>query len=365
MMDTYGALCVNDTTSAPADTSADNIPAKAGHTGEDVNWNRRLSAFRQADNRRAIFELTLTLALFALFWGAALFLYQYSLLATFAAIVGGGFMMVRLFIVQHDCGHGAFFTSQTANDWTGRVLGVLTVTAYDYWRYLHALHHASHGNLDKRGFGDVDTLTVEEYQALSKAGRLKYRLYRNPFILLVLAPAYLFFLRYRIPVGMMKRGVMPWASTMLTNLAIVVTFGLMMWLVGPLAFAVVHGSIILVGASLGVWLFFVQHQFDETQWYRQNEWKRAEAALNGSSYLALPAPLMWATGYIGIHHVHHINSIIPFYRLNSVIAEYPELKSIGRLTAWDSFRGMPLALWDEKARKLVSFRQAKTIMAAA
>ncbi len=365
MMDTSSALCVNDTTSTLTDTSVDSSATRSDGAAAKVNWNQRLSAFRQADNRRAVFELVLTLGLFATFWGAALFLYQYSLIAALPAIVCGGFMMVRLFIIQHDCGHGAFFTSQTANDWTGRVLGVLTVTAYDYWRYLHALHHASHGNLDKRGFGDVDTLTVEEYQALSKSGRLKYRLYRNPFILLVLAPAYLFFLRYRVPVGMMNRGVLPWASTMFTNLAILLVFGAMIWLVGPLAFAVVHGSIILIGASLGVWLFFVQHQFDETQWYRQNEWKRAEAALNGSSYLALPAPLMWATGYIGIHHVHHINSIIPFYRLNSVIAKYPELKSIGRLTAWDSFKGMPLALWDEKARKLVSFRQAKAIMAVA
>lgn len=359
MTDTLTALGVNNTHGKAGDLVVRGSSSENAGETEPVNWNQRLSAFKNADNLRAAFELVLTLGLFAAFWTAALLIYQVSIVAAFAAIIPAGFMMVRLFIIQHDCGHGAFFSSQAANDWTGRALGVLTVTAYDYWRHLHALHHASHGNLDKRGFGDVDTLTVEEYHTLSKWGQFKYRLYRNPVILLLLAPAYLFFLRYRIPVGMMNRGVMPWASTMLTNIAILVTFGLMIWLVGFWAFAIIHTSIILIGASLGVWLFFVQHQFDETQWYRKEEWKRADAALNGSSYLALPAPLMWATGYIGIHHVHHINSIIPFYRLNAVISRYPELKSIGRLSAWDSFKGMPLALWDEQSRKLVSFRQAR------
>ena len=337
----------------------------AGSSGaipsEPVNWNRRLSAFKHANNARAAFELILTLGLFGAFWAAAFALYQISIAAAFLAIVPAGLMMVRLFIVQHDCGHGAFFSSQRLNDWTGRALGILTVTAYDYWRYLHAMHHASHGNLDKRGFGDVDTLTVEEYRNLPRQQQIAYRLYRNPLVMLFLAPAYLFLLRYRIPVGMMNRGAMPWISTMATNLGILAVFAGMIWLTGFWPFLIIQGSVILIGASVGVWLFFVQHQFDETHWYRKEEWKRADAALNGSSYLALPSPLMWATGYIGIHHVHHMNSVIPFYRLNSVLRRYPELKSIGRLTAFDSFRGMPLALWDEQKRKLVSFRAVRAV----
>ena len=177
--------------------------------------------------------------------------------------------LVRLFMIQHDCGHGAFFRHRRANDWVGRVIGVLTLTPYDFWRRTHALHHASSGNLDRRGIGDVDTLTVREYLALSRWGRLRYRLYRHPLVMFGIGPAYLFMLQHRLPVGLMRQGWRPWLSTMATNLAIAVIVATLIWLIGVKPFLLVHLPIMLLAASVGVWLFYVQHQFEQTTWARQ------------------------------------------------------------------------------------------------
>ena len=221
----------------------------------------------------------------------------------------------------------------------------------------HATHHATTGNLDRRGTGDLDTLTVREYRALSWWGRLKYRLYRHPLIMFGVGPAYLFLLQQRLPVGLMRNGWQPWASTMATNLAIAVIVATLTWFIGIKAILLVHLPTIVLAATAGVWLFYVQHQFEHTMWDRDENWNLHQAALHGSSHYELPALLRWFTANIGIHHVHHLSSRIPYYRLPRVLRDYPELRDVGRITLLQSFACVRLVLWDEAQRRLVSFRE--------
>ncbi len=322
-------------------------------------WTKLLASYRQPSTRRSIVEIAITIvplaALWVLAWLSLDIGYWLALPLTLAS---AGFL-VRLFAIQHDCSHGAFFRHRLANDWFGRVAGVLTFTPYGVWRHAHATHHASTGNLDRRGMGDVDTLTVGEYHARSFWGRLRYRLYRHPLVMFGLGPAYLFLLQYRLPVGMMRNGWRPWASSMTTNLAIAVVIALLMWLIGVKAFLLVHLPSLLLAASVGVWMFYVQHQFEQTTWASDREWNLHDAALHGSSHYDLPAFLHWFTANIGIHHVHHLNSRIPYYRLQRVLRDHPELRDVGRLTLLQSFRCVRLVLWDETQGRLVSFREAR------
>ena len=322
-------------------------------------WTRILARYREPNGGRSIVELAITAGAltlsWVLMWKALDVGYWLCLLL---AVPTAGFL-VRLFMIQHDCGHGAFFRHRFANDWLGRVLGVLTFTPYDFWRRTHALHHASSGNLERRGIGDIETLTVREYLALPGWRRLGYRLYRHPVVMFGVGPAYLFILQFRLPVGLMRGGWMPWVSTMATNLAIAVAVAAMMWLVGIGPFLLVHLPIIMIGASIGVWLFYVQHQFEDTFWAESQTWNLHEAALHGSSYYDLPAILRWFTANIGVHHVHHLCSKIPYYRLPSVLHDYPELGRVGRLTLTESFRCVRLVLWDESQQRLISFREMR------
>jgi omega-6 fatty acid desaturase (delta-12 desaturase) len=233
------------------------------------------------------------------------------------------------------------------------------VTPYDFWRRTHAIHHSTCGNLDRRGIGDVDTLTVNEYLARSRWGQFKYRVYRSPLVLFGVGPAYLFILQQRLPVGLMRNGWQPWGSTQATNAAIVAIAAGLIWLVGVEAFFLVHLPIVAIAASIGVWLFYVQHQFEDTFWSTAPGWDLHEAALRGSSHYDLPKPLRWLTANIGIHHVHHLHVRIPYYRLPKVLRDYPDLGRIGRITLLDSLRSVRLVLWDESRQKLVSFREAR------
>jgi len=278
-------------------------------------------------------------------------------------VPAAGFL-VRLFMIQHDCGHGAFFRQREANDWVGRVISVLTLTPYDFWRRTHAMHHASSGNLDHRGTGDIDMLTVREYLALPRREQLLYRLYRHPLVLFGVGPVYNFLLRQRLPFGLMRDGWQPWVSTMGTNIAIAALVAVMMWLVGVRPFLLVHLPITFLGAAIGVWLFYVQHQFEETFWARNENWNFQEAALHGSSHYDLPGVLRWFTANIGVHHIHHLCARIPYYRLPGVLRDHPHLAAIGRLTLWDSLKCVRMALWDEEQRRGVSFREIGAVTRA-
>jgi acyl-lipid omega-6 desaturase (Delta-12 desaturase) len=295
-------------------------------------------------------------------WGVHRWVLMWAALSTgywvglLLAVPAAGFL-VRLFMIQHDCGHGSFFRRRRANDWVGRVIGVLTLTPYDFWRHSHALHHANSGNLDHRGFGDVDTLTVREFLALSRWHKLMYRLYRNPIVMFGVGPMYLFVLQHRLPVGLMRSGWHFWLSTMATNLGIAVLAATMVWLVGLGPFLLVQLPITLLAGSIGVWLFYIQHQFEDTFWARDEGWNFHEAALHGSSHYELPSVLRWFTANIGVHHVHHLCSRIPYYRLPRVLRDHPELAAVGRLTLRESLRCVRMVLWDEGRRRLISFRE--------
>lgn len=321
-------------------------------------WSKRLAPYRRVSNTRAFIELGLTLALYAAAWVLSYFAYTtVGLIGSLVIAIPAGALLVRLFTLQHDCGHGSLFTSNALNNWVGRFLSVFTVTPYDSWRDSHARHHAGSGNLEKRGFGDIETKTVEEFKSLSKWNQLVYRVYRHPMFLFGVGPAFMYFIRHRVPMAPTFERTF-WFSTMMTNIAIAAVFFVMMVWVGVGAFLWIHLPMILVGASIGMWLFYVQHQFEETTWSTPPDWMREEAALHGSSFYDLPKPLMWISGNIGIHHVHHLNSRIPFHQLPKVMKDFPELKKLGRITFWQSLKTINLALWDEKKRKLVSFREA-------
>jgi acyl-lipid omega-6 desaturase (Delta-12 desaturase) len=323
------------------------------------DWVRMLARYRTPSAARSIVELIVTagslILLWSLMWTTLDLGYWFGLLL---ALPAAGFL-VRLFMIQHDCGHGAFFHRRSTNDWVGRLIGVLTLTPYDYWRRKHAIHHATAGNLERRGIGDVGTLTVHEYLARSRWGRLRYRLYRHPLVMFGLGPAYLFILEHRLPVDLMRHGWMPWLSTMATNVAIAALVAMMIWLVGVGPFLLVHLPVMLIAASVGVWLFYVQHQFEHTVWAHDGTWNLQEVALRGSSHYALPSLLRWFTANIGVHHIHHLCSRIPFYRLPRVLHDHPDLDGIGRLTLLQSLGCVRLVLWDEDRQRLVSFREAR------
>lgn len=318
-----------------------------------------LAPYQHSNNVRGVFELLITALPFIGLWTLMWAVHDTSLvLMLLLSIPTAGFLM-RLFMIQHDCGHGSFFSSKKANNWVGRILGVITFTPYAFWKRTHALHHASSGCLDRRGHGDIDTLTVNEYRARSKWGRLHYRIYRHPLVMLGIGPAYLFLFQHRLPVGLMRRGWRPWISAMGTNLAIVLLAGSLIWLIGLKAFLIVHTPVLMIAGSGGVWLFFVQHQFEGTTWNRTKDWNWHEAALKGSSHYDLPLLLRWMTANIGIHHIHHLSSRIPYYRLATVLRDRPELRDLGRLTIRESLPCIKLALWDEAQHRLISFRDAK------
>lgn len=329
------------------------------------SWISALAKFRNISASRSSVEIAITVIPFIALWGitAALVVHGYWL-GLILTVPAAGFL-VRLFILQHDCGHGNLYARRSVNDWIGRFIGVLTFTPYDYWRRTHAIHHASAGNLDRRGVGDVDTLTVREYRALSRWRRMRYWLYRHPVVMFGLGPAWLFVAQYRLPCGLMRSGLQPWVSTIATNLGIAVPFAVMIWLVGTSTFFLVQVPITLMAASAGVWLFYIQHQFEETHWSEENDWDFQHAALTGSSHYDLPPLLRWFSGNIGIHHVHHLAPKIPFYRLSEVLKEHPELRNVSRLTLRKSLGCVKLVLWDENTRRLVSFRDERQSRLAA
>jgi acyl-lipid omega-6 desaturase (Delta-12 desaturase) len=325
------------------------------------DWIQKLAKYRQPDHLRSVLEIVITGVPFILLWLLAWQALSISYLLALAICVPAAAFLVRLFLIQHDCGHGSFFRSKSVNDWVGRILGVITMTPYHYWRRSHAIHHASHGNLDKRGIGDIDTLTVREYQNASRWGRFKYRLYRHPIVLFGIGPAYVFLIQQRWPSGLERAGWRFWASALGTDLAIIVAWGVMIYLVGWKQFLMLQIPMTVIASSIGVWMFYVQHQFEDMVWDKSENWDLHEAAFYGSSHYDLPLVLRWLTASIGVHHVHHLSSRIPYYRLQDVLKDHPRLKEVKRLTLRKSFSCVKLQLWHEETRRLISFAEARTL----
>ncbi len=327
------------------------------------DWSRAMAKYRQPIHSRSIFELTVTVAPFVAIWSVAWWMLSISTaLAMALALVNAAFL-VRLFMIQHDCGHGSLFRNRRLCDWIGRLIGVITLTPYDVWRKTHAIHHATTGNLDRRGVGDMPTLTVTEYREKGWLGRALYRLIRNPVFLFGVVPFYTFFLQNRLPVHLMRSGWRYWLSAMGTNAAIGSALTLIVWLGGRDVVLFVFLPTMLLGAVAGMWFFYVQHQFEETGWQHEENWNIHEAALYRSSHYELPSVIRWITGNIGIHHVHHLASRIPFYRLPEVIEDHEMLAQTKRITLRQSLRCAHLHLWDEHRRRLLSFAEARALSA--
>ena len=325
---------------------------------ETRNWGKIAATYTRPSWRRTIIQLLDSGVPFVALWILA---YQ-SLavgywLTLLLGIAGGGFL-VRLFIIQHDCGHGSFSPSQRFNNALGRVIGVLTVTPYSYWRRIHSIHHATTGDLDNRICGDISTITVREYLARGTWGRLGYRIFRNPILLFGIGPPYQFLIKHRFPYEGLPAPKGPGLRSALgTDLALLAVLAVLHPLIGWKAALMVHVPMVMTAAVVGVWFFYVQHNFEQTYWRRHDEWSYSVGALEGSSYYALPKWLQWISGNIGIHHVHHLRTRIPNYRLQEMLDDYPELGRMNRLTLLPSFRCALLALWDEDRGQMISFRE--------
>jgi omega-6 fatty acid desaturase (delta-12 desaturase) len=273
-------------------------------------------------------------------------------LALALAVPAGGFL-VRTFIVFHDCAHGSFFRSQRLNTWVGRFCALLVFTPFAAWRHEHAVHHATAGDLERRGVGDVPTLTVAEYVALPRGKRIGYRLFRNPVVMFGLGPIWAMVISPRFISRSARLRLR--RSVTLTNLVLATAIGGLCFLVGWRDFLLVWAPTALIAGGTGVWLFYVQHQFEDTYWESSGSWSYADAALRGSSYLRLPQPLQFFTGNIGLHHVHHLNTRVPNYNLQRAHDEMPILQSVPTLSMWDGLRAARLKLWDEERGRLVGF----------
>ena len=324
---------------------------------EEKDWRRLLAPYKQASWGRALFQLANTLIPFVLLWAAMAMGVSRGQPLVLLLVIPTSFFFIRLFILQHDCGHGAFFPSRAANNLLGSMLGVITLFPYGYWRRTHSIHHATTGNLDQREFGDVRTLTVREYQALSPLGRFGYRLYRHPFVLFGVGPTYQFLLKHRLPIDIPWSWKREWKSVLTTNLAIGAAVYALSSIFSLGTVALVYLPVIVVAGAIGVWLFYVQHQFEEAYWQSGDSWDFYRAAAEGSSFYDLHPVLHWLTGNIGYHHIHHLSSQIPNYRLAECFHENPALqKNVTHLTLRQSLRCAALRLWDEEKRTMVRFR---------
>ncbi|MBK5472121.1 fatty acid desaturase [Bacillus sp. TH19] len=280
-------------------------------------------------------------------------------LALVPAVLAAGFM-TRVFIIFHDCTHHSFFKSRRVNRIVGTCMGVLTLFPFDQWGHEHSVHHATSGNLDKRGTGDIWTLTVNEYLAAPFRLRLAYRLYRNPLVMFGLGPIYVFLLKNRFNrKGARKKERM---NTYLTNVLIVALVGLLCWTLGWQSFLLVHGSIFLIAGSIGIWLFYVQHTFEDSYFEEDKEWEYVKAAVEGSSFYKLPKILQFLTGNIGYHHVHHLSPRVPNYKLEEAHNNTLPLKNVPTITLATSLRSIRFRLWDEQNNNFVSFKDVKKLV---
>jgi omega-6 fatty acid desaturase (delta-12 desaturase) len=318
-------------------------------------WDKIVDAYKSPSIAKSLFQLFST---FVIFGALCYFMYlaeQYdyywvSLVLSLAA----GSLVVKFFIIQHDCGHGSFFRSKRANDIIGRILTAFTMTPYAQWAKEHNMHHATSGNLNHRGVGDVTTMTVKEYMASGKAKRALYRFYRNPLFLFSLGAFGHFTIKQRFAFYKPKR-LSSWISVMSTNIYMITLITVLAYIVGPAAFFKVYLPIIIVASSIGTWMFYVQHQYENTYWERTGEWNYCQAAINGSSFYDLPKILHWFYGNIGYHHIHHLSAKIPNYNLPKCFAENPELQKAKSMTLWESRKCLDMALWDEDKHEMVRF----------
>jgi omega-6 fatty acid desaturase (delta-12 desaturase) len=322
-----------------------------------AEWKALVARFQIPSLPRALWQIINTFGSYGVVWALMYWSRSLSWWLTVPLAVLGGLLVIRVFIIFHDCGHGSFFKSRRANDITGFISGIVTFTPYYHWRWEHSIHHSSAGDLDRRGTGDVWTMTVQEYLESTRWKKFAYRMARNPFILFIIAPAFLFIIRQRFPSPGAKSRER-W-SVWWMNLAIAGMVTGMVFLFGWRDYLILQLIVTMVSGSLGVWLFYVQHQFEDAYWERADEWDYTAAALQGSSFYKLPKVLQWFSGNIGFHHIHHLSPRIPNYNLERCHKSHPVFRSVKPITFWRSLKSLAFRLWDEPRKKLIGFRELR------
>lgn len=324
-------------------------------SSEKIPWQKAVAPYQYSDLRRSCWQMLTSIGPYFVMWYLAYRSLEISYLLTLPlTLIAAGFAM-RCFIIFHDCGHGSFFKSNRANSIVGVITGIITFTPYHAWRHSHAVHHATSGDLDRRGIGDIWTLTLKEYQELPLLTRIGYRIYRNPFFIFVVGPFVDFVVLQRVPSFNAASGSRERNSVHWTNLALFIILVVMSLTIGLGAYLKIQIPIIAFASSFGVWLFYVQHQYENVYWERHEEWDYAEAALYGSSYYKMPRILQWFTGNIGFHHIHHLSPRIPNYELERCHNENEMFRTIEPLTIKASLKSLHIRLWDEDRHKMVGY----------
>ncbi|ART75354.1 fatty acid desaturase [Sutcliffiella horikoshii] len=327
---------------------------------EMKSLKKQVAPFEKSQTKKSIWQLINTLTPFFLLWYLTYISLSVSYwLALVPAIFAAGFM-TRIFIIFHDCTHHSFFKNRKWNRAVGTLTGVITMFPFDQWGHDHSVHHATSGNLDKRGVGDIWTLTVEEYKEASLKTRLSYRLYRNPLVMFGLGPIYTFLIRNRF--NRKEARQKERNNLYLTNVLIVAVAVLLSLAIGWQAFLIVHGTIFMIAGSVGIWLFYVQHTFEDSYFEMDKDWEYVLAAVEGSSFYKLPKVLQFLTGNIGYHHIHHLSPRVPNYELEKCHHSTPPLQHVPTITLATSLKSLKFRLWDEKSKNFVTFREAKKMI---
>jgi len=319
------------------------------------NWKDEIAPYEGADNRRSVWQLINTVLPFFALWILAYLSLSVSYWLSLVFIIPAAGFLVRIFILFHDCTHQSFFTNRRANEITGIVTGLLTSFPYHQWKHEHAVHHATNSNLGKRGTGDIWTLTVDEYMALPRLKRLVYRFYRHPLTMFGIGPIYIILGAYRYNRKGSSR-TERW-NTYMTNALLPLIGGLLCWWLGWKSVLLIEGPILYLSAMAGIWLFYVQHQFENTYFEQPEEWDFVRAAMEGSSFYQLPKVLQWMVGNIGYHHIHHLSSRVPNYKLQQLYENHPSLQRVTAVRFFASFQALRFRLWDEQAKRFVAFRE--------
>lgn len=322
-----------------------------------LKLKKDVAPYEKTDMKSGIRQLVNTVSPLLILWYGAYLALSISYWLTLPILIIAAGFLVRTFIIFHDCCHQSFFKNKLANAIIGNITGVLTIIPFQQWKNEHAIHHSTSSNLDKRGVGDVWTMTVDEYIASPLWRRITYRIYRNPIIMFGVGPVVLFLFQYRFNRRGAKRKER--INTYMTNVYIIVLYALMCWLIGWQAFVMIQGPIFFVSGLCGIWLFYVQHQFEHSYFANEDEWSYVQAAVEGSSYYKLPKPLQWITGNIGFHHVHHFSPKVPNYNLEKAHHATPSLQMATTITMRTSLASIKFRLWDEHNKMFVSFREIK------
>lgn len=313
-----------------------------------------LNRFCVPDNKKAVLDIGTTLILFAALFGLMVYGVTGEHWVVYIFLPLTAALATRLFTIQHDCGHGSYFSSPRVNNIVGNILGILTLTPYHYWKKTHTAHHACSGDLDRRGIGDVDTLTVKEYRALPPLRKAWYRLYRNPAFMIIMGPVMMTGFKFRLPLDNPYHSVKSWAGIMLTNVSIgLIIFALVHYF--TLKALLVYLPVVWLAAAFGVVGFYIQHQHEDAYWSRSGEWRHFDAGLRGSSYFEFPRFINWLVNDINLHHIHHLNGRIPSYRLRECLQHIPSLQLVPKKTFADIPACFRLALWDDESGKMVGF----------